>query len=1007
MQLHRLSVTAFGPFADTQHVDFDALADGGLFLFHGPTGAGKTSILDAVCFAFYGQVPGARAASRSLRSDHADPGARPEVVLEATVRGRRIRLSRSPVWERPKLRGSGTTTEQARVHLQECQAGDWTTRSTRLDETGLQVRTLLGLDMTQFCQVVLLPQGQFAEFLRADADRRRALLESLFDTERFADVERWLVERRKVSLRALDEADQRVAHVVARVAEAAGAELPTELAPEQMPSWVAGLLATARAELRSATAVAEAAVRAREAAATTLAAATRLRDLKARRHQLVSRQQGLLARNGERDAAATELEAARTVAPILPMLAEVGRLQTELEAARAEAIGAHQRVAGFLAATGTSEASAMAVAPDLAGFSDIDLPSAGAVVRSSSAARSEIGSLLRLADQEVEADQLVRDIDELERAIVAVEAETAEVTSWLGTATERRSALDRVREQARDAAAELSMLREGHVLARSRLAAAHRRQALADDVVVAGDDVRHRTDVAQQARESWLGLRQLRLDGMAAELASGLVEGDSCPVCGSADHPTPASTGQDAVTREQEELASRRAADAETERGKAHAWRSTLEVELAEARAAAGGETAVAVLVTAAATLGARLEVVESTAATLAGAEAAVSGFDQERERQVRQQVRLAQQAQEARVRAEEAQARLTRLQTVLAEARGADPSIAARAARLARLADDCDRLAAQVTDMERLHSAVGAALRRAERAAAQHDLSSLDAVAAAARDEARIVELDEFRQRHDAEQASLVALLADPEVAAVTELPDPDLAELSTTAQTADAVHAQTVAVLTGAGTRVAALDRLHRRLREVTSDREPLAADYRTVDGLSRLAEGKSADNRLRMSLSGYVLAARLEQVAAAASERLERMSSGRYRLVHTAEGAGGRGRGGLHLRVLDSWTGADRDPATLSGGESFSASLALALGLADVVTSESGGALLETLFVDEGFGTLDEETLDEVMGVLDDLRDGGRVVGLVSHVADLRQRVPVQLQVHKGRGGSTISQ
>ena len=159
--------------------------------------------------------------------------------------------------------------------------------------------------------------------------------------------------------------------------------------------------------------------------------------------------------------------------------------------------------------------------------------------------------------------------------------------------------------------------------------------------------------------------------------------------------------------------------------------------------------------------------------------------------------------------------------------------------------------------------------------------------------------------------------------------------------------------------------------------------------------------------MSLSAYVLAARLEQVAAAATERLLRMTSGRYSLLHTAEAAGGRARGGLTLRVLDAWTGRQRDPATLSGGETFSASLALALGLADVVGAEAGGALLETLFVDEGFGSLDDDTLDEVMSVLDDLREGGRTVGIVSHVADLRQRVPAQLHVARGRTGSTIRQ
>jgi DNA repair protein SbcC/Rad50 len=162
----------------------------------------------------------------------------------------------------------------------------------------------------------------------------------------------------------------------------------------------------------------------------------------------------------------------------------------------------------------------------------------------------------------------------------------------------------------------------------------------------------------------------------------------------------------------------------------------------------------------------------------------------------------------------------------------------------------------------------------------------------------------------------------------------------------------------------------------------------------------------NERRMTLSSFVLAARLEEVAAAASVRLERMTSGRYTLVHSDSLASRGRRSGLGLHVRDSWTGADRDTATLSGGETFLASLALALGLAEVVTAEAGGARLETLFVDEGFGTLDPEALEHVLEVLDGLRDGGRAVGVVSHVAELRQRIPVGLRVSRGRSGSSLA-
>jgi exonuclease SbcC len=174
-----------------------------------------------------------------------------------------------------------------------------------------------------------------------------------------------------------------------------------------------------------------------------------------------------------------------------------------------------------------------------------------------------------------------------------------------------------------------------------------------------------------------------------------------------------------------------------------------------------------------------------------------------------------------------------------------------------------------------------------------------------------------------------------------------------------------------------------------------------------LARLADTLrgAGENNYRMSLNSYVLAARLEQVAIAASERLVAMSDGRYTLQHTDARAARNQKSGLGLEVVDEWTGQRRDTSTLSGGESFMASLSLALGLADVVQQEAGGVDIETLFVDEGFGSLDEQALEQVMDALEGLRDGGRVVGLVSHVAEMKQRISSQLHVVKGRHGSSV--
>ena len=248
--------------------------------------------------------------------------------------------------------------------------------------------------------------------------------------------------------------------------------------------------------------------------------------------------------------------------------------------------------------------------------------------------------------------------------------------------------------------------------------------------------------------------------------------------------------------------------------------------------------------------------------------------------------------------------------------------------------------------------------------------------------------------------------MLAEDTVRAALSVEAPDLefltAALAGSGRERDAAHAAHDQALR----RVARLDALVEELSLALGAWAPVREARDLTASLAALVEGKSADNRLRMRLSAYVLSERLRQVVAAANERLGAMTDERYTLVQADEKGAGEQRGGLSLRVRDEWTATQRDPATLSGGETFLVSLALALGLADTVSHEAGGTQLDTLFIDEGFGALDATTLDGVMDTLDALRDGGRVVGLVSHVAELRNRVPMQLEVRKGRRGSSLN-
>jgi len=272
-----------------------------------------------------------------------------------------------------------------------------------------------------------------------------------------------------------------------------------------------------------------------------------------------------------------------------------------------------------------------------------------------------------------------------------------------------------------------------------------------------------------------------------------------------------------------------------------------------------------------------------------------------------------------------------------------------------------------------------------------------------ALRDTAWRSSADQAIRQHEASARAIAELLADRDLDVPLD-PPADVTGAQVTVEAASKAHDDAVAAYDRATHQAEQLADLAPRLTARLAELEPLAAAAAEARRLADLAAGGGA-NTLKMTLSSFVLAARLEEVAAAASERLVKMTSGRYSLVHT-DARRGAGRSGLGLLACDGWTGVDRDTSTLSGGETFLASLALALGLADVVTAEAGGTRIEALFVDEGFGSLDEDTLEEVMTVLDGLREGGRLVGIVSHVAELRQRIPAQVRVRKGQAGSHLT-
>lgn len=1001
MRLHQLEITAFGPFPGTVDVDFDDLSAAGLFLLTGATGAGKTSVLDAVSFALYGQVPGDRAGAKHLRSDHAPPQAAPSVTLRLSIGERQFRFTRSPAWFRPKLRGVGETKVQAHVVVEELVAGGWTTLTNRLDDAGLLVTSLLGMTSTQFNQVALLPQGRFQAFLRATSIERHAVLQQLFRTDRFERVEQWLVERRTRGRRASDEVAEGVAEALNRYAEVVGVE--------DVPEWW-GDLARAADDGRidawlaehqavSATAAALAAdawdVRQGEAdeAATAVAEAEQTHELRVRGTRAQRELRELDAQAVETEERRARLEAHRRAGPLVTLLSR--SVDADQRAAAAETSWARHRQK-LTALVGADESRQTLLRLQRDAHDALALARAfGPREAARTGARER-----RMA--------IKAQLQTIETTVAELDIALAELPALIADAAQAS-------REARAAAALLPGVLARAEQLESLVAAARRAEVVSLELVAARTDVLASAATAQETRELYLDVREARINGMASELAGRLAVGCSCPVCGSSEHPAPASQDSGAVGRAEEDQARKVHENASFELQGREVRVSTLEAEQAALDARLGDRN--------------RESLVADLANTIAEAERLeplVSALDvlvsREETCRARQQVAGRARAEALIERAaltaeaDQAKAEITAVSVAWDEllgCAGASPEEQPRG-DLASVVDARQRFCALLDEaMTALDTVDATSSTRSEAAAALAQGAAAagfdDAASAVA---ARLDELDatttaELLAELDVRRLRADEALADAAVVAALEAAAPNLLELRTrhlaaqrAATSAASAHDASVARATRAGELA---DEVGRRL----TTWDPIRARHALAASLAALVEGKSVENPLRMRLAAYVLAERLREVVNAANERLARMTDQRYALEHTDDRGFGEQRGGLSLLVRDDWNGVRRDPATLSGGETFVVSLALALGLADTVAHEAGGTDIDTLFIDEGFGSLDSDTLEDVMDTLDSLRDGGRVVGLVSHVPELRSRITTQLEVTKGRSGSTVRQ
>ena len=1085
MILHTLEFEAFMAYPKRQEINFDTLNNAGVFLLNGPTGAGKTTILDAICYALYGETSSDRESAKLHSTYAAHSGTKPRVLLDVTLHGKRLRIDRTPAYNKPITRGARKgqmREESAKATLAELAPGAdpadekaWIPISSSVAEVNRTIAERTHLTKEQFLKVVLLPQGQFAQFLKSKPKERKELLKKMFPVEHYEQLFAALTEEAKtaqqevaqdentqrgyleraraemLALQSLLDAVDSDAEEAAEAGEETSENLTTEnvtaenVTAETLDAWVAGGVERAR----------KTSVREKQEQQRLTNEADRNTRLLAERaqlqadwreyEQLCERRTRLTERADEHKAHREELAQARAAAPLHAQYTQV-HTESQVLAARQQdqaacASALEENGRALLAALRDEETAEEITFPEETTFAALPELEPSEQETQLEALLDTLRALQKkdaqLTDEEAAAAALLKQANALEQDKSRAEKTLSDLTTQAEQLAEELAGYSTADEERTLAAHLVTEAQQKHDAAQQM----QQKLDVASAAVAAAEKQSQRTTTAEQkAQEKWQAsaqqalaateefknLQVLRLAQASSLLARELKDGEPCAVCGSVEHPAPAQIA------EGEQLVERADLDVAKEReDKAHKQARTH--ELAKDRATKAHQEASEALAAARTqyeTLAAQGECdVEQSAAQLqqaqtrlAQAQSRVTARDGvlvkvERVQAERQKAQEALRtiegaAVEAQTRHRDAAARCEAAAAQLAPARAA-VGFAQRVEAVEGYRAAHQRLARAVLLLGQARERHALAAAAAQRLLAESAFESAELVQAAVRTPERVDALEQAVAAYELEHARLlegfgreaiVAVAA--RVAAGEQAPD----DLQGVRERVEQLRAAAHRLTLREGERESVLRSLQALRGEYAAFRAQTAQRYDRAQMLANLAAAARGDTlggyEHQVDLVSYVLGAEFERILHSASLHLDRMSEGRYGMVfsdHRAKGS--RSGGGLNLEITDTWTGEPREASSLSGGESFLASLSLALGLAEVVQANNGGIELDTLFIDEGFGTLDAETLDMVMGTIESLRDSGRTIGLISHVEEMKNRIPAQIVVEKGQNGSSV--
>jgi DNA repair protein SbcC/Rad50 len=1034
MRPHLVVMQAFGPYAHRQKVDFSKLAGRSFFLIHGPTGAGKTTILDAMTFALFGVTSGDERRADDMRSHHASTDTLTTVEFEFSIGVQHYLIHRSPEQQRPKRRGTGFAVQDKEATLwrltDEAAGALAPTDAGALSAEGGEARggrsvlafgwsrvtekceELLGFKAAQFRQVVLLPQGRFQELLRSESKQRQEILETLFQTQIYRRIEEALKAHAKGAEELIKDKRRRREVFL----EQAGVSSEDELR-ERKEQLVAQLDQAFSAKLTC--------DQAEKGARLVCDRAKDGNDKLDKLAEATEDGKAIEARAAQSDEARRELKWARRAEQLAGPQRLVEERQADLRLAEERL---SQAQAASVAADEEYERARSALQEQESE------PRAAERTRLDEEVRRLTGMLTKAADlaeaqeQQAVAAEALRAAEDQTRiaaeaadAAAAAESKAQEALRAAQQLAERLPELTAMADRSAELARARERLEDGEV----GLAAAERRVAEATAAL------QHAEAEHRQAAQAAADLERSWADGQAALLAAELRPGAPCPVCGSTKHPAPAHAERRVPGQPEVEAARTAATEAFQTLRAADRALLDLRKEAAERQATLTScrDTLGEAAMRASDELAADAKAAQQQCATAAAATAALADLHAEAERAALAAAQAAAGSKTAgtgqtavRTNADKAEALVNEraaclpeelrttetLQTALEEARhrsGAAQSV------FERVQEEEHAAAKAQTDAAAELSAAKKTIAdsRTKLASAQvsfgelvDELGFADELAygAAQRTSDQAATLEAIIRDYDDERVAAADRL-DRAAAAAQGLERTDLAPLLQALSAAEEAANQAIAVASGLQEQLNQCDQWIEALSKVTDELAEHEATYAVIGRLSQVANG---DNQLRLSFQRFVLGAWLDDVLVAATRRLAIMSRGRYILQRADEPRDNRKAAGLDLSVLDEWTGMQRPVSTLSGGETFLASLSLALGLAEVVQAYAGGIHLDTVFVDEGFGSLDEEALAAALEALTGLQQGGRLVGIISHVSELQEQIDARLQITAGRTGSS---